>query len=330
MTLVKSTANVTVTDYDLGMKIFRSADFGVDHPFRATRQIFGPTVLDTEADTHVERKRSWMAQFLPASVASDHVQAIIRQSVTEGFEHAQAQGDLLSAAVYIPNRVLLLLGLADIDPVQHHISLRAITDFLETNKRSQAVAEARDYLHSGPFRASKALFSTLDDERQANEILLFSYAAGETTFVAMKCLMLRWAKDADSFKAQIAEQGVQPFLAANMREDPPLGIATRYCKRDTNINGVDFAKGDLVHVDIVQTNQQCPVSARTQTDFTFGSGRHSCPGHLLARAELEVVAQHLMQMDGAAYVIEGDLNAARPVNFRDPGKVAIRQVALAS
>ncbi|GAA4219283.1 cytochrome P450 [Sagittula marina] len=322
---MKQTANVTVTDYATGMKIFRSPDFGVDHPFRATRQIFGPSVLDTEAATHVERKRSWMAQFLPARIASPEVQGMIARAVDEGFAHAAEQDDLLAAAVYIPNRVLLLLlGLEDIDPIEHHTKLRAITDFLETNARNPEVMAARTYLQEGPFAATHALFDGLDDERQRNELLLFSYAAGETTFVAMKCMLLLWAQDPAQFAARIAEEGVKSFLATNMRNDPPLGIATRYCKQDTEIDGLTFAKGDLVHVDIVTANKTCPMSATgVPMDFTFGAGKHSCPGHLLAKAELEAVIERLSALDGARYRIEGDLDAPRPLNFRDPGDVRI-------
>lgn len=68
MTSINKSENLTVARYEAGMKIFRSPNFGVDHPFRATRQIFGPSVLDTESATHVERKRSWIAQFLPAAL----------------------------------------------------------------------------------------------------------------------------------------------------------------------------------------------------------------------------------------------------------------------
>lgn len=325
MTLMKKAEHITVTDYDIGMTILRSPDFGVDHPFRATRQVFGPTVVDTEAAAHIERKRSWTAQFLPANITGPHVQGIIRQSVAEGFEYAETHNDLLSAAVYIPNRVLLLLlGLSDVNPIEHHLKLRGITEFLETNQRSPTVLEARNYLHSGPFRAARALFKNLDDERQANEILLFSYAAGETTYVALKCLILLWAKDADLFRSRLESEGVQAFLSNNMRVDPPLGIATRYCKSDSTINGINFAKGDLVHIDIVSANQQCQRSGNTTMDFTFGSGRHSCPGHLLAKAELEAVADKLLQLDRGHYELEGDGTTTRPQNFRDPGKFAIR------
>lgn len=321
-----TTQNITVNDYQTGMQILRSPHFGVDHPFRATRQIFGPSVLDTEADTHIERKRAWMSEFLPASIASCQFQDIIRDAVAEGFAFADKNNDLLSAAVYIPNRVLLLLlGLDEIDPVEHHEKLRGITEFLETNQRSKRVIEAREYLQSGPFRHAKRLFNGLSDEQQVNELLLFSYAAGETTFVAIKCMMLLWFKDPVGFAGHIADVGMQAFFSRTLREDPPLGIATRYCKQDTTIQGSSFQKGDLVHVDIVATNKLCPMSAHGQSDFTFGAGKHSCPGHLLAKAELEAVANKLLKIDASDYKIEGEHFDQRPTNFRDPGLMTIKR-----
>lgn len=324
MTPGRKTESIMVSHYDTGMKILRSPNFSVDHPFRATRQVFGPSVLDTEFATHVERKRSWIAQFLPSNIASAEVQEIILRSTAEGFAYAHEKNDLTTAAIYIPNRVLLLLlGLDSIDPVEHHMKLRAITDFLETNKRSEAVSEARAYLHAGPFSKNETLFAGLNSDKRINELLLFSYAAGETTYVAMKCLILLWARDPRGFSSRVDKEGTQKFLAENMRADPPLGIATRYCKVDTEINGMSFVKGDLIHVDIVSANRQCSMASEASLDFTFGSGKHSCPGHLLAKAELEAAVTHLRRLDGSAYRVEGEAGP-RPMNFRDPGRISIR------
>lgn len=320
-------AVVTVKDYDTGMRILRSRDFGVDHPFRATRQVFGPTVVDTEGDYHVNGKRSWMKEFLPQSIATDRVTSIIAEAVEEGFELATNEDDLMVASIYIPNRVLLkLLNADDVDPMEHHKKLRPITDFLETNERSKEAGEARSYLHSGPFnQCPGSLFSTLEDGQQQKELLLFAYAAGETTMVAMKNLLLFWAQNPSEFRTQIEEEGIQKFLVDSMRSDPPLGIAMRYCKNDVEIDGQQFAKGDLVHVSIVEGNKNCPVgnNGRPSVDLTFGAGKHSCPGHLLAKAELEAVARRLLTMDPSHYQVTGTPSAQRPMNFRDPGPLKI-------
>lgn len=214
----------------------------------------------------------------------------------------------------------------DVDPVEHHYKLRPITDFLETNQRTEAVAGAREYLHSGPFSKNLTLFADLDETKRVNELLLFAYAAGETTYVAMKSMILLWVNDSQKFQTRLEEEGIQHFISTNLRADPPLGIATRYCKVNTEIDAMSFSKGDLVHVDIVSSNRQCQMSGEQRQDFTFGSGRHSCPGHLLARAELDAVAAYLKTLDSNAYRIEGDLGCERPTNFRDPGKISIRSV----
>ena len=326
----KKSANVIIEDYEVGIKILRSKDFGVDHPFRATRQIFGPSVLDIEGKAHIERKRVWMSQFQPKSIATPEVKSIIAEATREGFKLAEEKGDLLVASVYIPNRVLLnLLGLKEICPLDHFKHLRPITDFLESNERNPAVLKARAYLHTGPFKEqTTTLFTNLDPDQQKNELFLFSYAAAETTMVALKCLILFWAAHNHEFRTRIAKEGIQPFLSTTLREDPPLGIATRYCKNDVEINGIKFRKGDLVHVNIVECNKKCPIDEgrRYQADLTFGAGQHSCPGHLLAKAELEAVVGKLSALDAEKYQIVGDPNNDRPVNFRDPGNISVRPV----
>lgn len=320
--------SLTVGDPELGVSILRSNSFGVDHPFRATRQIFGPSVLDTEGAIHIDRKRAWMAEFLPARVAAAPIRDVISRATEAGFALAKQEQDLLAAARYIPNKVLLsLMGQDEVDPIAHFENLRPITEYLETNQRSEAVAKARDYLRSGQFDGeTTGMFGALAPEARPNEALLFSYAAAETTMVAMKCLILYWATHNAEFQDRINREGVTQFLARNLRNDPPLGVATRYCKADVEIGGVAFEKGDIVHVNIVDVNNGCPVgdNSRGGSDLTFGAGKHSCPGHLLAKAELEAVVEKLQDLDVSAYEVQGTHSAARPMNFRDPGDLAVR------
>lgn len=329
MTTASQSQNITVTDYSTSLEILRSACFGVDHPFRATRQIFGPTVLDTEFETHFERKKSWTAQFLHQKINEEIVQNIISRSVSEGFQYAKSCNDLIAASVYIPNRVLLLLlGLADINPIEHHQKLRAITQFLETNKKNDDVLQAKEYLRNGPFKDTSYLFEGLEEDKKFNELLLFSYAAGETTFVAMKCLILSWFHHSAEFDAAIENDQTDTFLTKLLIKDPPLGIATRYCKQNVTLGRNSFKKGDLVHIDIVAGNEHCLSGQKKKLDLTFGSGKHRCPGQLLAKGELKAAVKYLTSLNPENYELVGKVSSDRPVNFRDPGRVQLKRKSI--
>lgn len=314
-------STIYINEYEAGLKILRDSAFGVDHPFRATRQLFGPNVLDTEGETHIARKKAWLAEFSGKSMSSDRVQGIVKSAVERGFALAKERGDLMVAAVYIPNRVVLdLLGCPQIDAFDHHDRMRPITDYLETNVKTPKVMAAKTYLRDGPFGAAPDLFAPLAQEDRERELMLLAYAAAETTMVALKCTLLFWVSRNQQFHDALAANGMDSFILSHLKNDPPLGLATRYCKRDITVEEQRFAKGDIVHVNIVAGNADCPVSAgaRRTVDLTFGTGKHSCPGHLLAKAEMEAVIERLVTMNNCEFELVQPGADERPVNFRHP------------
>lgn len=315
---------IIIKDPALGLRILRHDAFAVDHPFRATRHIFGPTVLDTEGQQHSESKRSWLMEFRPENVSSSRLQGIIQEAVESGFERAEEENDLMIAAIFIPNYVLLcLLDAEHIDPLEHYLQLRAATQYLETNQRTQEAVRSKAYLASEPFDAPQCpMFRGLEGRRRQREISLFAFAAAETTVIALKCLLLSWIRHNRQFTDKLSQQGEKDFIHDFLRHDPPLGVATRYCKTDTEIDNHCFSKGDVVHVSIVDINSQCPASPEPTggTNLTFGTGKHACPGHFLAKQELYNVAQRLAEMNPDDYeLIAEQENLSRPMSFRDPG-----------
>lgn len=317
---------IFVDAFDESVAILRSGDFRTDHPFRATRQLFGPTVLDVEGKGHVARKRTWLQDFSRRALASDAYRAIIEQSMEEGFADARRFDDLMRLAVYVPNRViLLLLGCEDIDPMEHHEKVRPAIAYLETNVKGPGVAEAKAYLRSELFARADGLFAALEPKEREAELSLLAVAGSETTTVAMKSLLVLWAEDHARFVRECGEMGVEAFNLALMRRDPPLGLATRYCKADTRIGETSFEKGDIVHIDLVKSNDGCPIAHDSAGfDLTFGQGKHSCPGHLLAKAELALLTEKLLTMDRTAIKLERTAASPRPANFRHPSGLVLR------
>ena len=316
-----ASSTVYINEYESGLKILRDSAFGVDHPFRATRQLFGPNVLDTEGDKHIPRKKAWLAQFSGKSIASDHVQGIVKSAVERGFALGKEQGDLMVAAVFIPNRVVLdLLGCPQIDAFDHPDRMRPITEYLETNVKTPEAMAAKAYLREGPFGAAPDVFAALPQEDREKELMLLAYAAAETTMVALKCTLMFWATRNRAFHNALEANGMDGFILQHLKTDPPLGLATRYCKRDTQVDGQTFVKGDIIHVNIVSGNTGCPVHPRSghPIDLTFGTGKHSCPGHLLAKAEMQTVIEHLMTLDIRDYEVVQPATDSRPANFRHP------------
>ncbi|EAU41871.1 hypothetical protein FP2506_15599 [Fulvimarina pelagi HTCC2506] len=318
--------SIYVEDLADGVAVLRGNQFRTDHPFRATRQLFGPTVLDVEGKDHSTRKRNWLQDFSRRALASESYRSIIQRSMAEGFADARDHDDLMRLAVYVPNRViLLLLRCEDIDPMKHHERVRPAIAYLETNVKGPGLAEAKAYLRSALFKRDNGLFGGLEPREREAELSLLAVAGSETTTVAMKALLAFWAEDHDGFVRECEDEGVDAFILRLLRRDPPLGLATRYCSGEARVGETTFQKGDIVHVDLVKSNGGCPMSnGSASSDLTFGQGKHSCPGHLLAKAELTLLTERLMAMNRADIVLERTAAAPRPANFRHPSGIALR------
>lgn len=317
---------VMVGAYEDGFNILRNDLFRVDHPFRSTRQIFGASVLDTEGETHILRKRGWLSAFSKQALAAPEIQAIIEESVVEGLAVARDFNDLMVAATFIPNRVVLrMLGCDDIDPMEHAKRTHPAIEYLETNMKTPEALAAKDYLRQGPFKSAEGLMQGIPEKERVAELMLFAVAGAETTAVAMKILLQHWALNHEDFKRDRNDLSEDGLILKLLREDPPLGLATRYCSAETVIGDRTYSKGDIVHVDLVEANKRCPHSAgAAKADLTFGSGKHSCPGHLLAKAELASLVRHLDTVRHDDFFLEQTDPAPRPMNFRHPNGLAIR------
>ncbi|MGL5759510.1 cytochrome P450 [Plesiomonas sp.] len=327
----------TIKDLEEGKAVFIGENFRVDHPFRITRQIFGPNVLDTEGQQHLTRKREWNASFGRRSILSDKYQSIIKMATAQGIEYARKKGNLFLVAEYTPNKVILdLLGCSHLDPIEHYKKVAPLVGYLETGSKPDHYAQARQYVREEQFYNNSDFFINMQEKERENDLSLLVGAGVETTVVAMKILLSAWAKNQQSFKHAIEKIGIDEFIVRLLDSDPPLGLATKYCSSDAKLGDKNVTKGDIVHVSIKDTNQsaKCPMHHHTDNSnsdaihLTFGLGRHHCPGHLLAKAELSLLAEELLELDTNDFHITNiEPNYQRPINFRHPSPLVISPVA---
>lgn len=318
-----------------GKKVFLQENFRVDHPFRITRQIFGPNVLDTEGQTHLMRKREWNTTFGRKKIESDQFQQILKTAVREGLKYAVSKNNLFLLSEYTPNKVILdFLGCHDMHPIDHLNMVKPLVDYLETGIKSENYAEAKEYIRKIDFYDNSNIFEKISSKERQNDLSLLVGAGVETTIVSMKILLTAWANNNDLFHSSIKKMGIEDFIVCLLDNDPPLGLATKYCASDTKLGNKIINKGDIVHISITDTNSsaKCPMHNSdsitkediNQTRLTFGHGRHHCPGHLLAKAELKLLAEELLSLNINDFnVTNTDPNHQRPVNFRHPAPLLI-------
>lgn len=314
-----------VQGHEAGRQVLDSDDFGVEYPFRASRQLFGPTVLDLDGPRH-QRLRGAMAPpmraALMAGLRGTIVEPVIRRAlgelpVGEPFDFVQR------VASVIPARVITgYLGVPEEHASYVYAKLRPIIDYINdpTCSLGEAV-DARDalesllsdYLDASRHRTSPSASGNgkglnrleADDRMRAAMILL---AAGtETTIHALGLTLHLFLRRADLLDCLRSDFALIPTAVAElMRLTPPLTSTVRFARTDTTVAGCDVSRGAVVEVSLRSGNADPRVYADPEIfDFgrdardeprplTFGSGRHVCPGAALAALEVQVLLELLL------------------------------------
>lgn len=313
---------IYVEDFDQGCLVLDSLIFRADYPVRLSRQILGATALDTERPYHLDSKRIWRSAFSKANVERKY-REIIETSMVEGFRLAEERNDLLLTTSFIPNRILLrLMNLPDIDPLVHHQNIKAIVTYFEDGIHTEASKAAFAYAHDPKFEQACDIFRDLPSVKdRINELSLLLIGAVETTGIAMKVLCSFWHRRHEELKRRIDDHGVDGAILRILIDDVPLGLATRYCSKDTKVADLEISRGDIVHVDIMKSHENESargVSSRLTADnnLVWGRGRHRCPGSNLAKAELKLYLEKLMTYTPGEFTLESEQGVPRPATFR--------------
>ncbi|WP_456786156.1 hypothetical protein [Cellulomonas sp. P5_C5] len=314
-------------------RLLRGKEFRADHPFRVSRRILGVSTLDLEGVEHRNRKREWWAEFGKQWTDTDAAQEMIRSAVAGGFARARESEDLLSACVYVPNRVVLdLLGFHGMDPVEHYARLepviRTLGGFSEPEDR---LAQSKKYVQELVRDVTVPLFSDLPDDARSAELALFLIAGAETTVVALKVVTVAWWSDAAAVTGDVRVSGSRNVVMRLLAKDAPLGLTTRHATKDLEFENVGhIPRGSLIDVDLatacVRSDVDGPDSRRSSQGYVFGAGAHRCPGDRLAMLEVENYLDGLVQLDAADFVPVGT-SEPRPSTFRHPAWQALKRTA---
>lgn len=203
--------------------------------------------------------------------------------------------------------------------------MQPLIQYLETNVKPEGHKQAKEYIRESQFY-DNSLFNKLSDKERENDISMLVGAGVETTIVAMEIMLVKWADNPEQFRDSVRKLGVEQFVIDMLDSDPPLGLATKFCSKDTLLGGENISKGDVVHVSILEANKGavCPIKkakgfiGKVKNWLTFGLGRHHCPGHLLAKNELSMLADLLLTLDANKFDITRPEKDVRPTSFRHP------------
>jgi len=313
-----------------------------EHYKRVLEPSQGPTFQGRDGREHRVLRELTTPAFRPRALAGweDELRPIAHELV-DGFV-ASGRADLVAqfTAIYPFLVITRMLGIPRDRERQFH---RWATDMLRFDTRANKefteyllpiVAERRREPREDVISAlirSEVGGKTLDDEELlANVRLLFS-AGATTTFDASGTLIFAiWTLPEVRERIRAEAGALDRAIEELLRWETPVAVLPRLSLTGATVAGVDVPPDSQILFAITGANRDPDVFEQpdrfdldrdTRRKLTFGLGSHSCPGLHLARAELRVVAEVLLERLPDLELV--DLASARPRGFVLRGPAAL-------
>lgn len=308
---------VTQTDVD---RFLKSDDVTVEYLFRASRHVFGKTMLDSDSPQMLIIKRE-VAKFFNLKSVKNYEEKFIRTIINEIiYTLKENKEDVVNfhkdVAQRIPTKVILALYGIDesldnviyfhLDRLVKYIddpnyplsdaltSKEFLTDFLSKCLEGEIEIREDGMLN----QIDKSIF---EDKQELLNTLLMVLAAGmATTIAAFDSLLLKMYEEKERTMNLKLEKEIKGFVSELLMEDPPLHSTVRFVKSNFEYKGNSFKKYDNINVNLASANfeQICPVTGKKLSDkstsYTFGKGKHACLGSHLAISELTIFVEQFL------------------------------------
>lgn len=279
------------------------------------------TVMDPP--DHTRYRKVFQKAFLPQAVAKwmdSFVQpvadALIDKFVARGhadlveeFSHPFPFGVIYRQLALSPEQAPIFHKLA----IAQLLTSYHVPEGIEAgNKLQSFFQQLVDYRRAQPGDDLVSILATVeaDGERLPDDVLvnflrLLMAAGGGTTVSAAGVLLTCLLKHPDQLAAVVADRNLIPqAIAEALRWDGPVTATWRATTRDTEIDGVAVPKGAILNVVVGSANRD-PVKFpepdtfdifrdREARHIAFATGPHVCIGQHLARLELTVALNRLL------------------------------------
>jgi|SRR5579862_2752405 len=145
----------------------------------------------------------------------------------------------------------------------------------------------------------------LADDEMLSMLQQLMVAGNETTTNTLGAGMLRVCENPEALHRAQQDPSIIPKLVEEMlRIDSPAQGIWRKTAHETVLGGVTIPAGAMVMCRLASANRDpnvyedpaafCPHRSGLNRHMAFGSGIHTCVGHFLARAELQVAFEELL------------------------------------
>ncbi|MFL0275883.1 cytochrome P450 [Mycobacterium sp. SMC-19] len=305
-------------------QVFREADSFNSHIYDVTIGLFiGPTILAMEGEPHRKHRNLVSAAFKRKSLV--HWEPEVVRPVCNALIDEFIGGgttDLVSGFTFeFPTRVIAkLLGLPEEDlPWFRQRAIELISYTVNYERAFAASAELKDYFLAqmakrksqptediiGDLVTAEVDGEKLTDEAIFSFLRLLLPAGLETTYRATSNLLYLLLTHPEQFAAVRADHDlIGAAIEEGLRYETPLTTVQRTAIRDTDVAGVEVPAGAVVDVCIGSANrdearwerpEEFDIFRKWIPHITFAAGEHTCMGLHLARMEMRVAMESLLE-----------------------------------
>lgn len=286
-----------------------------------------PMMIDTDAPEHVRRRRLVSEGFTPRRIAEseDGIRSICDGIIDQVCEAGSAD---FVADIAAPLPMIVIGDMLGVAPDDRDDLLRWSDDMLKSlgspdvGAMDQAMAAAMEYAayisrvveeRRGDGRSDDLIGTLvhaeiegdrLDDQSLLYESLLILIGGDETTRHVITGGMYELLRHPDQLRALASDRTLLPSAVEEMlRWVSPIKNMARQMTRDVELHGETLRKGEKLLLLYPAANrdrtvfddaEQFDITRSPNDHVAFGFGSHFCMGNRLARLELRVMFDRLL------------------------------------
>jgi cytochrome P450 len=356
--LVRSDRHRThfVTTYAAVGAVLRHKRATVESPFRASRVLFGRTVMDVDGDEHTYL-RSLTNRSFSASSIPGYLEELVPGMVHEVIDEFAGEARIDAVAQFanqVPIRVMSqIIGVRPDDVVEFQSCSDAVIAFLDTGgaepRRVATVAweRMRTLLHRriaelrrapdesviGQLLTAAAEGHGVDDDEIVRQVGLLIPAAIDTSNRLIANVLQVLCHRPELLAQVVAEPSLVPAVVEEtLRFEPPIHSTVRIWGGG-ELLGTELPRGTLLTVLLGSANRDPDVFAEAERfdvsrpanvrHLAFGAGRHQCMGRRMALAEVVTALTILFQRCPELRAADSGPDPVEGLSFRSPARLAV-------
>jgi cytochrome P450 len=344
----------TVTSYELAQRVltdnvrFSSAGYAT-----TIGQVMGRTILQMDPPEHL-RHRPLVARAFRARILDQWSDTIIGATVSELIDTFAGDGhaDLIPQLTFpFPVRIMArILGLPESDwPRFLRLSTELIAVMRNWDRAVAAGRELRGYFaeliadrrrHPREDLVSQLIDAEVGGRRLSDDeiypfLLLLLPAGAETTYRSSSNLLFGLLSNPDQLHAVRADRDLMPqAIEEALRWETPLLTVARTAAEDVELGGVRIPAGGFVAISLGAANRDparhsnpdaFDIYRQDKQHISFGDGAHKCLGIHLARLEMRVLLNAVLDHLPGVHLDPGaDDPHIHGLIFRSPPNLPVR------